>query len=57
MQIFKFDKANRKKLWQDAMTKEIENIQSCKAFKDMGKAVLIDGKKKKHCPFYLRRKA
>ena len=45
-QAFELDKANGNTLWQDAMTKEIENIQAYKTFKDMGKVNFVDGYKK-----------
>jgi hypothetical protein len=44
-QVFEHDKANENKLWQDAMTKEIENIQVYKTFRDMGKVAFVDGYK------------
>jgi hypothetical protein len=42
-QAFELGKANGNTLWQDAMTKEIENIQAYKTFKDMGMIAYVDG--------------
>jgi hypothetical protein len=41
-----FDAKNGNTLWKDAMTKEIENIQSYQNFKDMGKVTHVSGYKK-----------
>jgi hypothetical protein len=45
-QAFKLDANNGNKLWKDAMTKEIEHIQSYQTFKDMGKVTHLSGYKK-----------
>jgi hypothetical protein len=45
-EAFELDKANGNSLWKDAMTKEIDNIQAYKTFKDMGKVKFVDGFKK-----------
>jgi hypothetical protein len=55
-QAFELDKSNGNTLWQDTMTKEIENIQAYKTFKDMRKVAFVDGYKN-HLPFFLRHKA
>jgi hypothetical protein len=42
---FELDAKNGNTLWKDAMTKEIENIQSYQTFKDMGKVTHLSGYK------------
>jgi hypothetical protein len=45
-QAFELDAKSGNTLWKDAMTKEIENIQSYQTFKDMGKITHVSGYKK-----------
>jgi hypothetical protein len=45
-QSFELDAKNGNTLWKDAMTKDIENIQSYQTFKDMGKFTHVSGYKK-----------
>jgi hypothetical protein len=45
-EAFELDKANGNLLWKDAMTKEIDNIQAYKTFKNIGKVKFVDGFKK-----------
>jgi hypothetical protein len=45
-EAFELDKRNGNTLWQDAMSKEIGNIQEYKTFKDMGIVAYINGYKK-----------
>jgi hypothetical protein len=43
---FELDKANGNSLWKDAMTKDIDNIQAYKTFKDKGMVKFVEGFKK-----------
>jgi hypothetical protein len=49
-QAFEVDEKNGNNLWKDTMTKEIENIQSYRAFKTRVKIIHV-WIQKEHCSF------